>query len=106
MFFFQFVTGWGRSTTDPSNSGQLLTAGASTAILQQLKVPTVPVDECKKFFTGRTIIPERHICAGGDIGEDLLRLFKTAQRWYLDGEKFGTKKVLIDPYKNVTEWHA
>ncbi len=62
------MAGWGRSSTNKFDSGELYVVGASTRILQQLKVPIVPFEECINFLKGKRITDENHICAGGEKG--------------------------------------
>ena len=40
------------------------------SILQQLKIPDYPFDQCKeKYF--KKIDPQKHICAGGEQGNTI-----------------------------------
>jgi hypothetical protein len=62
------VAGWGRSSTDKGDVGDLYKVGANTPLLQQLQVPLVKFDTCKKSFATLKINEENHICAGGEQG--------------------------------------
>jgi hypothetical protein len=66
---FQFVAGWGRNSTERGYVGSLYEVGANTPILQQLKVPLVAFDICKKSFSTLQITEQNHICAGGESGK-------------------------------------
>ena len=62
------MVGWGRSSTNKFDKGSIFDTGAATSILQQLKVPIVPFDECKSKLPSTGISDENHICAGAEIG--------------------------------------
>jgi len=61
------VIGWGRTNNNPADTGDRFVSGVFSSILQQLKVPDVPVAECKSRYF-QNIDLNKHICAGGILG--------------------------------------
>ena len=61
------MAGWGRSTVNRWSLGSQFDTGASTNILQQLKVPLLDHNDCNAEFK-EEISEERQFCAGGDPG--------------------------------------
>jgi len=64
------VSGWGRTSNNVFDRGDLKESGAHSSKLQKLIVPLVPLDQCKannKAFQDITI---KQMCAGGLIGKD------------------------------------
>ncbi len=65
------MVGWGRTNNNPADTGDQFVSGVFSSILQQLKVPDVPVTECKsRYFP--TMNLDKHICAGGILGKKSL----------------------------------
>ena len=64
----KFVAGWGRNSSNKFDRGSLFDTGAAISILQQLKVPIVPFEECISKLERTKISNENHICAGAEIG--------------------------------------
>ena len=63
------VAGWGRTNNDPSDPGETERSGSFSSLLLKLKVPVVPVEECKSNYRiFKTIDIEKHLCAGGEKG--------------------------------------
>ena len=63
------VSGWGRTSNNVFDRGDLKESGAHSSKLQKLIVPLVPLAECKannKAFQDITI---KQMCAGGLIGK-------------------------------------
>ena len=65
---FQWVAGWGRSSTNIFDRGNLSRTAVSTDILNQLQVPLVDIEKCKAVFNNLNVNAENHICAGGEEG--------------------------------------
>ena len=64
------VVGWGRINNDPYDTGNRSVVGAYSTILQKVKLPLIPINECKKKYRiYQNIDPEKHICAGGEEGK-------------------------------------
>ena len=61
------MAGWGLNTVNRWNIGSQFESGASTDILQELKVPLLDHEDCNSKFK-EEISDERQICAGGDPG--------------------------------------
>ncbi len=63
------VAGWGRTTNDPSDRGEIKETGTFTSVLLQLQVPLVPINSCKaNYRLFKDISSTKHLCAGGDRG--------------------------------------
>lgn len=63
------VIGWGRTNNNVTDKDRS-SSGALPNILQQLKVPQVPVEKCKDYKPFQNIDSEKQICAGGEKGKD------------------------------------
>ena len=63
------VSGWGRTSNNGFEKGDIIVSGAHSSKLQKLIAPLVPLDQCKanrKRLQGITI---KQVCAGGLIGK-------------------------------------
>jgi hypothetical protein len=75
--------GWGRRNNDPNDRGNLTNTGAFSNILQQLIVPQVPTQQCKKFPSFQDINEQKQICAGGEPGIYLgWKLNLSVKKWH------------------------
>ena len=66
--------GWGRTNNIRRDRGDTAEGGAHSNILQKLKLPFIPIDECKetKDRGGQkpyaTLTNDKQVCAGGRFG--------------------------------------
>ena len=62
------VVGWGRQNNDVADVKNLTEFGAFSSTMQQLVVPFMAADQCKKFPQFQDLNGDRFICAGGEKG--------------------------------------
>lgn len=78
------VAGWGRTSNDPYDEGDIFDSGAHSALLRKLEVSLVP--DCKsKFPIYSNITEDKYICAGGSLGINF-KLLKNKNIYLLEIE--------------------
>ena len=71
------VAGWGRNQkVHKSGSGDFQNSGAYTPNLLKLVLPVFNGKKCKEDYKiFKSISSEKHLCAGGEAGKNLLQMF-------------------------------